>query len=41
MKLDLEKLDLDTLLNALNIEMPENRRRAITDCYLELEVLKN
>lgn len=39
-KLDLEKLDLDTLLNALNIEMPENRHRAITDCYLELEVLK-
>ncbi len=38
-KIDLEKQDLDTLLNTLGIEIPENRHRAITDCYLELEVL--
>lgn len=39
-KINLEKQDLDTLLNTLGIEIPENRHRAITDCYLELEVLK-
>lgn len=38
-KIFLEKQDLDTLLNTLNIEIPENRHRALTDCYLEFEVL--
>lgn len=38
-KIELEKQDLDTLLNSLDIEIPINRHRALVDCYLELEVL--
>lgn len=38
-KISLEKQDLDTLLKALDIEIPTDRHRALTDCYLEFEVL--
>lgn len=38
--LNIEKQDLNTLLNALNIEIPDNRHRALVDCYLEYEVFK-
>ncbi len=39
-KLKIEKQDLDYLLETLEIEIPENRHRALADCYLEFEVLK-
>ncbi len=39
-KLNIEKQDLDTLLRTLEINIPEDRHRALTDCYLEFEVLK-
>lgn len=38
-KISLEKQDLDSILKELNIEIPENRHRALTDCYLEFEAL--
>ena len=38
-KIELESQSLDSLLEALNIDMPEDRHRAIVDCYLEFEVL--
>ena len=38
-KISLEKQDLDSILNELGIEIPENRHRALTDCYLEFEAL--
>lgn len=38
-KVSLEKQDLDSILNELDIEIPENRHRALTDCYLEFEAL--
>lgn len=40
-KISLEKQDLDSILNKLVIEIPENRHRALTDCYLEFEVLRD
>lgn len=39
-KIKLEKQDLDTILNTLEIPIPETRHSAITDCKLEFEVLK-
>lgn len=39
-KIRLEKQDLDYLLKTLDIEIPNDRHRALTDCYLEFEVLK-
>lgn len=38
-KISLEKQDLDSILKELNIEIPENRHRALIDCYLEFEAL--
>lgn len=38
-KISLEKQDLDSILNELEIEIPENRHRALTDCYLEFEAM--
>lgn len=38
-KISLEKQDLDSILKELNIEIPENRHRALTDCYLEFEAM--
>lgn len=38
-KISLEKQDLDSILKELNIEIPKNRHRALTDCYLEYEAL--
>lgn len=38
-KISLEKQDLDSILNELDIEIPENRHRALTDCYLEFEAM--
>lgn len=38
-KIRLGKQDLDSILNVLNIEIPENRHRALADCYLEFEAL--
>ncbi|MEN8079203.1 3'-5' exonuclease [Clostridioides difficile] len=38
-KISLEKQDLDSILNELDIEISENRHRALTDCYLEFEAL--
>ena len=38
-KISLEKQDLDSILNELEIEIPENRHRALTDCYLEFKAL--
>ena len=38
-KISLEKQDLDSVLKELEIEIPENRHRALTDCYLEFEAL--
>lgn len=39
-KIKAEKQDLDYMLNALNIEVPADRHSALTDCFLEYEVLK-
>lgn len=39
-KINLEKQDLDTILNALEIAIPETRHSAMTDCKLEFEVFK-
>lgn len=39
-KIQLEKQDLDYLLNSLNIDIPDYRHRALGDCQLEYEVLK-
>lgn len=38
-KIELEATNLDTILNALDIEIPEGRHRALTDCYLEFSAL--
>ncbi|MEG0296827.1 MAG: 3'-5' exonuclease [Clostridium sp.] len=38
-KIELEKLNLDTILTTLGIEIPENRHRALQDCYLEFEAI--
>lgn len=38
-KISLEKQDLDSILKELNIEIPENRHRALTDCYLEMDAM--
>lgn len=38
-KISLEKQDLDSILKELEIEIPENRHRALVDCYLEFEAL--
>lgn len=38
-KISLEKQDLDSVLKELEIEIPENRHRALVDCYLEFEAL--
>lgn len=38
-KISLEKQDLDSILKELNIEIPENRHRALTDCHLEFEAM--
>ena len=38
-KINLEKQDLDHILSKLNIEIPENRHRALIDCKLEYEVM--
>ncbi len=38
-KIYLEKQDLDHILNQLNIEIPENRHRALMDCKLEYEAM--
>lgn len=38
-KLDIEKQDLDTILKALNIDIDNNRHRALADCYMEYEAL--
>lgn len=38
-KIELEKQDLDHILTKLNIEIPEKRHRALTDCYLEYETM--
>lgn len=38
-KINLEKQDLDSILKELDIEIPENRHRALTDCYLEFEAM--
>lgn len=39
-KVKAEKQDLDYILNTLNIEIPVDRHSALTDCFLEYEVLK-
>jgi DNA polymerase III epsilon subunit-like protein len=39
-KIKLEKQDLDTLLKTLEISVPEDRHRALIDCYLEYEAFK-
>ena len=39
-KIKAEKQDLDYMLNTLNIEIPADRHSALTDCFLEYEVLK-
>lgn len=39
-KISLEKLNLDYLLETLRLEIPEDRHRALTDCYLEFDVYK-
>lgn len=39
-KIALENQNLDYLLQALNIDIPTNRHRALADCYLEFEVYK-
>lgn len=39
-KISLEKQDLDYLLTTLNIEIPEGRHEALSDCYSEYQVLK-
>lgn len=39
-KIKIEKQDLDTLLKTLDIYILDDRHRALTDCYLEFEVLK-
>lgn len=36
-KISLEKQDLDSILKELDIEIPQNRHRALTDCYLEFK----
>ena len=38
-KISLEKQDLDSILKELEIEIPENRHRALTDCYLEFKAM--
>ena len=38
-KISLEKQDLDSILKELEIEIPENRHRALTDCYLEFKTM--
>ena len=38
-KIELDSQSLDSLLEALNIDIPEDRHRAMVDCYLEFEVL--
>lgn len=38
-KINLEKQDLDHILNKLNIDIPENRHRALMDCKLEYEAM--
>ena len=38
-KINLEKQDLDSILKELEIEIPENRHRALADCYLEFEAM--
>jgi len=38
-KISIEKQDLDTLLKTLDINIPEDRHRALVDCYLEFEGL--
>ncbi|MGL5718001.1 MAG: 3'-5' exonuclease [Paraclostridium sp.] len=38
-KIELERLDLDSLLNKFEIDILDNRHRALTDCYLELAVM--
>ena len=38
-KINLEKQDLDHILNRLNIEIPANRHRALVDCKLEYEAM--
>lgn len=38
-KISLEKQDLDSILKELNIEIQENRHRALADCYLEFEAM--
>lgn len=38
-KIELEQTNLDTILNKLEIEVPEDRHRALTDCYLEYSAM--
>lgn len=39
-KLELEKQDLDTISNTLNVMIPNERHRALADCFLEFNVLE-
>lgn len=38
-KIDLEKQDLEHILNKLNIEIPSNRHRALKDCELTYQAM--